>query len=320
MHRTTKIWLIIATFFVILGAAMFAAIMIKNQWNFREFGTTEYATNTHLITQNFDDIHIQSDTADIIFVPSKDTTCRVVCVEPMNEKHIVNVENQTLSISVTNEKKWYDHIGITFDSPQLTIYLPEAQYNQLLIAESTGDIKIPKDFHFENMEITTSAGDIDNNASTTKDMTLSTDTGDIFIENIRAKNMSFCVSTGEILGDALTCEDNMTINVTTGATTLTDVTCASLSSSGSTGDITLRNVIATDTFSIIRSTGDVKFDRSDAAELFIETDTGDVTGSLLTDKVFFIETSTGDVHVPKLPDGGACDITTSTGDIKITIE
>ena len=70
-------------------------------------------------------------------------------------------------------------------------------------------------------------------------------------------------------------------------------------------------------FTIERSTGNVKFDRSDAAEIFVKTNTGNVTGSLLTDKVFTTQTDTGDVSVPKTVTGGRCEIKTDTGDIKI---
>jgi len=81
----------------------------------------------------------------------------------------------------------------------------------------------------------------------------------------------------------------------------------------------LNNVIAAEKFSVERSTGDVKFDGSDAAEIFVRTDTGDVTGSLLTHKVFITKTDTGKVDVPKTVDGGRCEIITDTGDIALDI-
>ena len=68
-----------------------------------------------------------------------------------------------------------------------------------------------------------------------------------------------------------------------------------------------------------RSTGDVRMEGCDAAEIFILTDTGDVAGSLLSDKVFVVETDTGDVDVPRSAAGGRCEITTDTGDIRITV-
>jgi hypothetical protein len=44
-----------------------------------------------------------------------------------------------------------------------------------------------------------------------------------------------------------------------------------------------------------------------------------VCGTLLSSKVFIIKTDTGDVDVPKSTVGGRCEITTSTGDVEISI-
>lgn len=62
------------------------------------------------------------------------------------------------------------------------------------------------------------------------------------------------------------------------------------------------------------------FNHCDAETIYVNTDTGSVTGTLLTDKVFIIETDTGSVDVPKSITGGRCEITTDTGNIRITIE
>ena len=52
----------------------------------------------------------------------------------------------------------------------------------------------------------------------------------------------------------------------------------------------------------------MKFDGSDAAEIFVKTTTGNVTFSLLIDKVFITKTDTGNINVPKIADGGKCEI------------
>ena len=117
----------------------------------------------------------------------------------------------------------------------------------------------------------------------------------------------------------MTCDADISIGLSTGKAYLTDIVCKNLTSMGSTGDISLKNVIAAEKISIERSTGDVTFEGSDAAELCITTDTGDVEGSLLTDKVFITKTDTGRINVPNSITGGRCEITTDTGDIKITI-
>jgi DUF4097 and DUF4098 domain-containing protein YvlB len=101
--------------------------------------------------------------------------------------------------------------------------------------------------------------------------------------------------------------------------TLTEIKCNKLSTSGSTGDTFLKNVIANEKLYAKRSTGDIRLEKCDAGEILIETDTGDVKGSLLTEKVFIVETDTGSINVPKTTNGGRCEITTDTGDIKINI-
>jgi DUF4097 and DUF4098 domain-containing protein YvlB len=116
------------------------------------------------------------------------------------------------------------------------------------------------------------------------------------------------------------CATDINIKVSTGEAVLAGVTCQNLTSNGDTGDIDLISVIASGSFSIVRSTGDVTFDRCDAAEILVTTSTGDVEGTLLSDKVFFVETDTGRREYPQSTTGGKCEITTDTGDIKISIK
>ena len=117
----------------------------------------------------------------------------------------------------------------------------------------------------------------------------------------------------------VSCTGEVSVNVSTGKAYLTDFKCKSIISDGNTGDIYLDNVIAEEKLSIKRSTGDIRFNGSDAAEIFVETDTGNVTGTFLTDKVFIAQTDTGRVDVPKTTSGGRCEIITDTGNIKISV-
>ena len=71
--------------------------------------------------------------------------------------------------------------------------------------------------------------------------------------------------------------------------------------------------------SVERTTGNVKFSACDAAEISFKTDTGDVNGTLLSDKIFMAQTDTGRVNVPQTITGGRCEITTTTGNIRIQL-
>ena len=277
-----------------------------------------YETNIYDVNEEFNNISIKTDTADIAFVLSNDGTCRVVCYEDAKKSHSVEVQNGTLTVNVV-DKKWYDYIGVNIDSPKITVYLPESEYSSLVIEESTGDIEISKDFEFKSIDISLSTGDVKCYASAKEAIKIVASTGDIYAESISASSLDLTVSTGRVTVSDITCEGDITIGVSTGKAYLSDIVCKNLTSTGSTGDISLKNVISTEKIYIERSTGDVTLEGSDATELFITTDTGDVKGSLLTDKVFIIKTDTGRINVPNSNTGGRCEITTDTGDIKITI-
>lgn len=318
MKRRTKIWLLIATSLVLIGCILFVGVMSMLEWDFTKLSTAKYETNTYEVSDAFDGISIDTDTADIVFAFSDNGKCKVECHEEEKAKNSVTVEEGTLTIKLLYERAGY--FGLNIGSPKITVYLPKTEYTSLLIDESTGDIKIPKDFSFNNVDISLSTGDVDFNASASEMIKIKTGTGDIRVEKISAGTLDLSVSTGKVTVSSVTCEGDVTVGVSTGEAYLTDISCKSVISSGSTGDITLNNVIAAEKFSIERSTGDVRFGNSDATEIFVETDTGYVTGTLLTDKVFIVQTRTGDVNVPNSITGGRCEITTDTGDIKLAVQ
>ncbi len=320
MSKKTKIWLIIATCLVLVGCIVLGGVMAMLKWDFKKLSTTKFMTNEHKISENFSNISMDTDTAKITFALSNDGLCKVECFEDIKAKHSVTVEDDTLIIKLVGEKAWYDHIGINFHSPQITVYLPETEYGALNITEDTGDIEIPQNFKFQSVDLTLSTGDVRFLASASGLVKIKTSTGHICLENISAEMLDLHTTTGNISVSNANCAGDVSATVSTGKTSLADITCKNLTSIGNTGDITLKNVIASEQFSIKRSTGDVKLDGCDAAEIRIETDTGDVKGTLLTDKVFMAQTDTGRIDVPKTVTGGKCEVTTDTGDIKFTVE
>lgn len=319
MKTRTKVWLIIAASLVLTGCILFAGVMTALKWDFMELETVKYETNIYEISEAFDGISMNTDTADIIFALSDDGKCKVECREEENAKHSVTVKDGTLVVELIDDRSVYDYIGLNFGSPKITIYLPRAEYTSLLIQDDVGDIEIPKEFTFKHVDISLSTGDVDFYASASEMIKIKTGTGDICVENISAGSLELSAGTGEVTALGVSCEGDVTVSVSIGKACLTDIACKSVISSGNTGDISLDNVIAAEKLSIERSTGDVKFKGSDAAELFVKTDTGDVTGSLLTDKIFITQTNTGDVDVPDTAAGGRCEIRTNTGDIEIKI-
>lgn len=294
-----KRWMLAGAVVLVVGLVLFAAGMTALGWDFTALGTTKYVTNTHEITEDFSSLALVTDTADITFVPTEGQ-CRVVCYERENGLHRVFVEDGTLTVQLEGQRAWYEHIGVNFASPKITVYLPQGVYGHVGIKTDTGAVEMPEDFQFKNADVSVSTGHIRWSASVEEAAKLRTDTGYVQVEDISLQSLSVTVSTGRA--------------------ELKNIHCETLSSEGNTGDILLENVIASGRLSVERDTGAVTLDGCDAAEIFIETDTGDITGTLLTDKVFVAHSDTGRVEVPKTGSGGTCKLDTATGDIKVTVK
>lgn len=279
MGKSVKIWLVIALILVLLGAFIFAIAMANYGWNFTKLSTDKYVNNTYNPDSEFDKISINVNTTDIKLAPSEDGKCSIVCRETDKIKHSAFVQNGTLIIEIEDTRRWYDHIGIFYESPNMTVYLPKKEYVSLIIETDTGDIILPKCFNFKSLEIDGDTSDIK------------------------------CLATAS----------NLEIETSTGDVNLDTVTADRISISSDTGDIKLKSVVADNSIEIETDTGDVAFEGSDAKNISVQTDTGDVTGTLLTSKIFFAESDTGRINVPKTTTGGKCEIITSTGDIKIDI-
>ena len=320
MGRKTKVWLIVATSLILVGCIIFGGVMTVLKWDFKKLSTEKLEVNSYDITNDFSDILINTDTDNIVILPYPEGTCRVVFMEYENEKHSATVVDGTLLIEVLNEKKWYERIGITIETPLITLCLPKSEYDSLTVKNSTGEIEIPKDFKFKRLDISTSTGDVKSFASATELIKIKASTGSIELKDITSGDLELSVSTGKITASSVKCEGDFKIGVSTGKSVLTDITAKGFNSSGSTGNITLNNVLIKEKLNIKRSTGDVKLNGCDANELYIKTDTGNVSGSLLSEKVFITKTDTGTVKVPKTVTGGKCEIETDTGNIKINIE
>lgn len=300
MSKAVKKWLIAAASLVTLGFTIFAGAMAALGFDFSKISTIKYETNTYEVGEEFDKISIDVDITDIVFAQSDDESCKVVCFEAEKVKHSVRCTNGTLIIDMTDDRKWYDYIGISFASPKMTVYLPQSEYTSLLIDTDTGNIDIPESFAFNKLEIETDTGSVDCMADVSDIIKIESDTGDIGISSVE----SGC---------------DIDIKTDTGSIKLTDISCTDFTAESDTGDISIVNTVAGNSICVESDTGNVKLKNSDAEELLIETDTGDITGTLLSEKDFIAKSHTGDVNVPKTQTGGKCKITTDTGNIKIDI-
>lgn len=313
-----KAFIIIAIILVVLGSAIFFAAFASAGFNYQVLGTSKLETRTVSVGEDFENIRIDENTADIAFAPSEDGTCSVVCRESEKTTRTIAAENGTLSIVSAEQNGWKNLFNLSFENESVTVYLPKDAYETLVIETHTGNVDLPKEFRFNSVSVTGSTGDVRCAASAADLMAIRVDTGEISLDGVSANAIECTVTTGMIRMQSVTCRSYVSIGVSTGRTILENLDCRELRSEGSTGEIRLSGVTA-ETFLIERSTGDVTLENSDAEEIRIQTSTGDITGTLRTGKTFVTKTTTGDVSVPEGGSGGRCDITTTTGDIRIRI-
>ena len=316
-----KTFIILASILTAAGVALIICALFACGFDLDGFGGSKTEINEYTVNESFDSIEICGKEADVILKPSEDGTFKAVCGESEKIGFTVSVQNGTLRISCDDRREWYDFISFLFPGDtSVTVYLPSDSYGSLQIENGTGDVTVPSDFTFGNVDISASTGKVICCASSSGLFRVKTDTGNVRLDGINAKEADLASATGNIVASAVRCEGGISIKVSTGNVDLSDVECGGLTTEGSTGRVTLKNVTAEGGFNIKRSTGNVRFESCDAESVTVKTSTGNVTGSFLSAKVFVTHSSTGRIDVPDTASGGRCEVTTSTGNIILTVD
>lgn len=297
-----KRWIVAASLLLLCGVALIGVALAACGFDLGALDTNHYETSEYVLDAEASVIVVNTKETDVILQPSEDGERRVVCVERTNVRHKVTCEDGTLTVSVEDERPWYERWSL-FSTKKLsvTIRLPAGEYERLTIENSTGGVSIPGDFSFGALDIKVSTGDVACAASVTGQMKIGVSTGGIRLCDLRVGELSLSASTGVIAASAVICDGNAEII-------------------GRTGKVTLTDVVVGGRMSIKATTGDVTFARCDAAQISVLVTTGDVTGSLRTPKVFDASASTGKIEVPASGAGGSCEVRASTGNIRLWIE
>ena len=329
-----SILIIVALISILIGGGLFVIGMSLNNWNFANLDNSKYVNNTYELEEDFINFDIDTDTADIELIES--TENKIEIFDKQEALYTVKVEENTLKVTLNNT---INHINFfNFKTPKISIYLSNVNYELLDIKEDTGDIRIPTDFSFKNVNIDLNTGDTYLNCKVTDSISIKTDTGytslngietnsinissstgDITLKEISVKNIKIIIDTGRVKLTSVLSE-NIDVKLSTGDLIIENVGClTSFVSKASTGDMKATSLKVGGKLHVERNTGDVNLKEVLAGEIYIKTSTGRVTLSVLESMVFYTKTNTGDVDVPKSTTGNLCEIYTDTGDIKVTI-
>ncbi len=277
--------------------------LVLMDFDFTKLSRVQYEEHVYEITEAFDRIEISAETVDVRIALAEDGVCRVECMESEKLGYTVEVKDGTLTVSLRDTRKWYDHIGLFHFSQPMTVYLPETAYDRLSVSVTTGDVEVADGFSFDRMDVKTTTGDVKiGSVSVSGAMRVDVTTGDITLDGVRAGTLTVEATTGDILLADVRTEETLAIENTTGDINLTDVLSNSLTVECTSGDVSLKHC--------------------NAFYVEIKTTTGDIEGTLLQEKWFVVKTTTGDVNLPSNTaglQGGYCYLTTTTGDIDIRV-
>ena len=272
---------------------------------------------TKEINGDIADVTIITDTADVTVLASSGEFY-VECARDKKLELSVRVADGKAIIELVGDRPWPAN-WFTADNQKVTVYLPFGDYGTLEIETHTGDVEL-NSLNLVSLMVTSHTGDIEaSNINVSTTAMIATDTSDTELYDSTLTHLNAKATTGDISVSRVEA-DSVQIEVTTGDIEVEDLNCQTdVQIKATTGDIEMHSVFTADTLRINTTTGNVNFRSIDGAEVYINATTGDVRGSFASDKIIFAETTTGKVNVPKLTTGGRCEITTTTGDINVTI-
>lgn len=319
MKKSKKLSIIAAIALIIAGLLISFAVLLAIGFDFERLNTVDFEEKTYTVEEGFANISVDCAECDVRLVRSEDEVCRVVCPESEKIFHSVKVNNNTLTVERTDNRKWYECINFYWGKTErITVYLPQSKYDELYIKSVSGDIEIPKSFSFADAEIKSTSGDVSLLAAVENDVFVKTVSGEVHIGGIISKSLDVKTTSGDVAVGSAVLEERLNVKTVSGNIELSDIECNSLETESTSGDMNFSDAYAAENMHIKSVSGDVSLTGCDSDTLWIKTTSGDVSGSLLTEKTFVTDTESGDVDVPNSV-GGKCEVKTTSGDIEFTI-
>ncbi len=320
MKSSKKIAIIVVVAVITIGIVLSTCAMFAMGFDFTKLNTVSFETNTYSIDNEFTSISVNGAECDIRLIPSEDEICKVVCQESDKISHTVDVKNNKLMIERRDNRKWYEYIGIYWGRMEISIYLPQGEYEELYALNLSGDIVIPENFTFGTADIQSTSGNVSFEATVSGELSAKTTSGDVYIGNAAPGKLTAVSTSGNITVKNVVSQGSVQAEAVSGDIELSGVRCQNISVSTTSGDVDVSDTVTSESIQAESVSGNLEFYKCDAASLRLKTSSGDVSGTLLTQKQFLTETTSGDVDVPRASSGGKCEVMTTSGDIDFEIE
>ena len=248
-----------------LIATVVTLIMIGGIFTRMTNNTKEYTFN-----EDIEVIEVDGKSDKIKLVLSDDDKTHVKC----RKTNTIKIENNTLIIK--EERDIFNFINL--DNPKTTIYLPEKDYEKLIIDAVSSSIELKDRIAFNGIKVNNVSGSIDVDIDVKKSVVLSSTSGSIKLNEINCEEIGiFTVS----------------------------------------GSIKLEDVISNSSLIIESTSGSIKLDDVDSQSIEITSVSSSIEGNFLSDKQYDISTISGSVNVPLSSGNQTCHIETVSGSIDI---
>lgn len=301
MKKAVKAALITAAVLIAAGVGLMCLSLLQIGFDLNALNSMKFETVTHWVTEPFTDLNIQVTESNIRLVPSSDGQCRVECRDSEQLVHTVAVKDGALTVTRTDTRRWYQRIGIYWGDMTVTVYLPERVYGALLLKSVSGDVTVPAGFAFSEAALQSTSGNVAFAGTVQGRLWAQTTSGDLVLGGVTGGAVELRSTSGDVQAD--------------------EITAAAFSAQTTSGDLKLSALSVTGQAALEAVSGDVQLNSADAGSFRIKAVSGDVQGQLLSPKRFVTHTVSGTVRVPADdPAAGICEITTTSGDIRISLQ
>lgn len=325
MKTSTKTALIVAVGCILLGGALIAVSRpVEGFEQLEAYTTSQFENKTYDVSEPVHSVCVKALSQDVCILPSKDGQCRVFYWDSDRLTHTVSAEDGVLTVTEVSSERWYDHMGFFWGHrvyPTVTtIYLPEQEYQMLELSSSGGEISVSGGLSFDEVRISSSSGDISFSGDANENLEIESHSGEVYLASVCAGAAQVKTNSGDVALSDAQINGEASIEANSGDIELERVEAASMRIETNSGDIDLEDVQTGGDAVLKANSGGIEMERFDAASIRIETKSGEVEGLLLSGKNFVTRTQSGECLVPMSdPNAGVCEISTSSGDIRIVI-
>lgn len=212
MRRSKKIIILAACAFIVVGFILALSALVMLKFDLSKLNTLDYHITTYPVQDSFSAIRIDVTDCDVQLLPSQDGTCRVECPESKTSRYTVEVKQDTLTVSQNETRTWYHHIGIYLGPVELTIYLPQDQYERLSVDSLSGTVTVPDNFSFDKLQVYTTSGSVYLTAQVAQEVCVNTVSGELELTGIQPQTLQLQSTSGTVtLADC----DAQTIHIET---------------------------------------------------------------------------------------------------------